>query len=192
MCCVYSYIFRCCSVKIWTSSWTAAWQNSWTAMLNLIATLNSWSYPNCYIFIKTMCSLTRNRKVTLLLEPSPVCILYIAVQFPCQCIGAFPWLVCFTDPPIIVHCTRSQVSMTWLFGKHSCLVVLAKRLPGHCGKVPMTILSHGIGLHILNETYCTNTGYLSVCYVYKQVMGMHCHYFSYSLWSNAVSRKGVI
>ena len=48
----------------------------------------------------------------------------------------------------------------------SCLVMLPKCLPGHCGKVSMTIRSHGIGLHILNETYCTYTGYVSVCYVW--------------------------
>ena len=190
MSCVCSYISRWCFVKIWTSSWTAAWQNSWTAMWNLIATLSSWSYLNSYIFIKTMCSLTRNQKVTLLLEPSPVCILYIAVQFPCQCRVEFPWLVYLTDPPIIVFCTRSKVSMTWLFGKHSCLVMPAKCLPGHCGKVPMIILSHGIGLHVLNETYCTNTGYLSV--IYKQIVGMHCHYCGYRMWSNAISKKSVI
>jgi len=31
------------------------------------------------------------------------------------------------------------------------LVMPAKCLPGHCGEVPMTILSHGIGPHILKE-----------------------------------------
>jgi hypothetical protein len=148
-CAVFICTFlRCCFLKIWTSSWTAAWQNSWTTMWNLIATLSSWSYLNYYIFIKTMCSLTRNQKVTLLLEPSPVCILYITVQFPYQHRDEFPWLVYLRDPPIIVHCTRRQVSMTWLFGQHSCLVVPAKCLPGQCDKVPMTILSHSIGLHV--------------------------------------------
>lgn len=89
---MYLQISRCCVLRVWMFSWTAAWENSWTTMWSLTLHLRSWSYLSSFISIKTMCSWTRNQRVTLLFQPSQVCFTKL-VNYPFSPVSAFNFVL---------------------------------------------------------------------------------------------------